>query len=127
MSTADVERHERLRRIAHRALTPRRMFDMEPRIYGYINDLLEPARRARGIGLAEFWYRLPLMIIATILGVPHSDHKLVHEWTAKLARRTWPDPGSVSGLAAAMLDAQQDERATPEELPASAVEELLRS
>jgi cytochrome P450 len=154
--TTDAERHDRLRRIAHRAFTPRRIEEMKGEIERYQDELLAPLEGAEVVDLAEYCYRLPLMVIASMLGVPADDHVRVHAWTAKLARSTWrdpskpetlheavtamdefrayvdeiverhrSDPGSVSPLVASMLDAEEEERATPDELTAMFVNFLF--
>jgi cytochrome P450 len=154
--TGNHERWARLRRIAHRAFTPRRIDAMQVEIERNQDELLEAVAGAEVCDLAEFCYRLPLMVIASMLGVPVADHELVHAWTAKLARSTWrdpskpetlhaavtamdefrgyvdeiveqhrSDPGSVSPLVAAMLDAEEEERATPDELTAMFVNFLF--
>jgi cytochrome P450 len=156
--TGNKERWARLRRIAHRAFTPRRIEAMEPEIRRFQDELLEPVAAAGSdvVDLAEFCYRLPLNVIAAMLGVPQEDHERVHAWTAKLARSTWrdptkpevlhdavtamdefrayvgaiidqhrSDPGSISPLVASMLDAEEEERATPDELTAMFVNFLF--
>jgi cytochrome P450 len=154
--TGDFTRHGRLRRIAHRAFTPRRIVEIREIAYRYVDELLAPLGDRGVHDLAKFCYRLPLALIATMLGVPQDEHERVHAWTAKLARSThrsppdpaaWhaavaaladftdyvgqivarhrSDPGSVSELVASMLDAEQGERATAEELTAMFVNFLF--
>jgi cytochrome P450 len=82
----DGEDHERLRRIAHRAFTPRRIAVLEASIQGYTDALLDPLAGEETVDLTEFAYTLPLMLISDMLGVPHADRELIHGWTAKIAR-----------------------------------------
>jgi cytochrome P450 len=122
----------------------------------YTAQLLDELDGKQSVDLAEFCYRLPLMVMASILGVPHDEHELVHSWSNKLARATHRnpidpaaihagveamhafrtyvdriveqhrrDPASVSPLVASMLDAEQDEQATPEEMTAMFVNFLF--
>jgi cytochrome P450 len=90
--TGSRERWERLRRISHRAFTPRRVQEMHDEIVSYLDELLAPLAAEGECDLAELCYRLPLMVIASILGIDPSDHARVHEWTGRIARSTWRDP-----------------------------------
>jgi cytochrome P450 len=85
-------RHARLRRIAHRAFVPRRITEMYSVTERYTHQLLDELEDAPTVDLVEFCYRLPLMVMATILGVPHDEHELVHRWSNKLARATHRNP-----------------------------------
>jgi cytochrome P450 len=154
--TGDFTRHARLRRIAHRAFVPRRIAEMRAITERYTDELLDELEGGAKIDLAEFCYRLPLMVMASILGVPHDEHELVHSWSNKLARATHRnpidpvaiheglsamkefrgyvdriveqhrgDPASVSSLVGSMLDAEQGEQATPDELTAMFVNFLF--
>lgn len=83
-SRNDGDDHARLRRIAHRAFTPRRIASLEPSIRRTTAALLDAAARdevADGMRLAS---RLPLVVVTELLGVPESDIDLIHGWSTVL-------------------------------------------
>ena len=83
ISRVDDEAHARLRRIAHRAFTPRMVAGMEGYIRSCTVDLLDRAAAHDEVDLIEsFAYRLPLLAIAQMLGVPASDAPLIHRWSS---------------------------------------------
>jgi cytochrome P450 len=137
------ERHDRLRRIAHRAFTPCEVARMRDSVPGHVDALLGAARNGV-LDVAAAAYHLPLALITEMLGVPEGDREQIHAWTddinrglarsadgvraavaASRAFRAYVDeiaaqhranPASVSSLVAAMLDAEADERLTNDEL-----------
>ncbi len=82
----DGEEHARMRRIAHRAFTPRRVADMRDSIQRYTDELLDDLERAGESDLRTVAYRLPLLVIAEMLGVPETDLGLVREWSGPIGR-----------------------------------------
>jgi cytochrome P450 len=139
-----AERHDRLRRIAHRAFTPRQIDAIRASVERHADELLDSIADDEVADLARISYRLPLNVITDLLGVPDADRERVHAWTGCLSGALGRDPAkmrlaveamrefkayvdgiveshrrsadSVSQLVAAMLDAEQEERLTPEEL-----------
>jgi cytochrome P450 len=92
------ERHARLRRIAHRAFTPRRIAEARVAIERYTDELLTSLGKDGNEGpadLMELAFRLPLMVIASMLGVPLADQPRIHEWTGMIARALQRDPEGV--------------------------------
>jgi cytochrome P450 len=87
VSRSDGAAHTRLRAIAHHAFTPRRIAAMEQAVQRYTDVLLDELSAHEDAdfvsGLA---YRLPLMVIADMLGVEGADRELIHEWSSKLGR-----------------------------------------
>lgn len=148
--SGDGETHDRLRRIAHRYFTPKRMAELEGSIATYTQDMLEEVAASSNGGefdLMPFAYRLPLMVICDMLGVPAEDREMVHSWSSRLGRnrmgreaeplmdargamrefrdyiagilaRHRMDPDSVSPLVASLLDAEQGEVLSEAELTA---------
>jgi cytochrome P450 len=145
--TPDIDRHDRLRRVAHRAFTPRRIEEARDSVVRYTEELLDEVAGDDVSDLMELAFRLPLMVIADMLGVPHSDYMKVHHWCSALATgiggsdfgdledrvasvrafreylteivdRHRADPSSVSPLVASMLDAEQGETLSIDELVA---------
>jgi cytochrome P450 len=145
--SGDGEKHGRLRRIAHRAFTPGRIAAFEETTGTYTDDIIDRARDGAAVDLMSLAYRLPLMIICDMLGVPPEDREKVHAWSGRLGRnrtgteagplmdahaamaefrgyveeivaRHRTEPDSVSPLVAALLDAEQGERLSEIELTA---------
>jgi cytochrome P450 len=148
VSRTDGERHERLRRIAHRAFTPRAIAAMRESITRYRDELLAPPPPGSEWDLMPFAYRLPLLVICEMLGVPdRAEREAIRGWGNRIAahlgstdaalvldahaailefrafvgtiiERHRADPAGSSDLVAALLDAEQDERLSDDELAA---------
>jgi cytochrome P450 len=86
MSRTDGEAHDRLRRIAQRTFTPRRIAQIREIIQTSADKLLDELTRDPVPDLMKFAYRLPLIIIGDMLGIPEKDLGMVHEWSSKLGR-----------------------------------------
>ena len=81
------EDHERLRRIAHRAFTPRRIAEMRATIQSYCDELLDPLEGRDECDLMPFAYRFPLMVISDILSVPDEEGRdEIRGWGNRIAR-----------------------------------------
>ncbi len=83
-SRNDGRDHGRLRGLANRAFTARRIAELEDATRGYVDEVLTEIAdtdTADGMVLA---YRIPLMVVADLLGVPASDRELIHGWSVKL-------------------------------------------
>jgi cytochrome P450 len=141
----DSDMHERLRRIAHRAFTPRRIAELESATVRYVDEIVAQLAEQEVCDLTELAYRVPLMIIGDLLGVPEADRESIKEWSNAWFQNLYtPDdriflsleaqrsfrgyvegmieeyrrtPGS-TGLVAALMGAEQEEQLTPEELTA---------
>jgi cytochrome P450 len=147
MSRSDDEQHDRLRGSASRVFTPRRMADMLSTIRRYADEMLDVMREEQVSDLVSgLSYRLPLMVIADMLGVPPSDRDQIHQWSGQLGRnRGGDDPEALmiahravrefrnyveeilvplrenregSDLLTALLEAEESSRLTPMELTA---------
>ena len=122
VSRSNGEDHQRLRRIAHRAFTPRRIAALGEAAQRYLDGMLEPMAQEECSDFTALAYRLPLMIIGDLLGVPHADHNLIHGWTDALARNhynTEPEPlleanAAMKSLAAYVEEMIEDHRRAPE-------------
>ena len=138
-----------LRRIFHRAFTPRRVAEMKRTVEDYTDRLLDPVAPGEVLDVRELAYRLPLAIITDLLGMPESDHGMIHEWSLKIgASRGMVDPavlrearaaieefgaylaertahirrtGEGGTIVGALLDDQEQEHLTSEELTANFV------
>ncbi len=117
--SGDGDTHARLRRIAQRAFTPRRVEEMRAAVVRATNDLLDETDD----DLAPFAFMLPLQLVCDMLGVPAFDRDLVHSWSGRLGRnRGGAEPGPLvdardamrefRGYVEAMLDDHRSGRAT---------------
>ncbi len=146
---SDGDQHARLRRTAHRAFTPRRVAEMRHSVETYSAELLDELAQDHVSDIKVLAYRLPLMVISDMLGVPDADRGLIHGWSGAIGRsRGVVDAGALldaeralaefgtyvgdivaglrdapgrSSLVAALLEAEEDERMSPEELTATFV------
>lgn len=105
LSRSDGASHDRLRKIAHRAFTPRRIAEMEASLERYTSELLDALPREEPIDFRErFAYRLPMLAISDMLGVPHEQQEEIRFWSNRLARnRGGDDPQAVLAARDAML------------------------
>jgi cytochrome P450 len=70
--------HDIHRSILNRALTPRRVSDLEPRVRQLCADFLDPLVGSSGFDFVQdFGMKLPMMVIGALLGVPEEDQEMV--------------------------------------------------
>ncbi len=82
MLNLDPPDHPRLRALAHKAFTPRRIDQIRERIQGLTNGLLDDVRdRGRMDLIRDYALPLPTTIIAEMLGVPAEDRHKFHRWS----------------------------------------------
>lgn len=145
---SDGEQHARLRRIAHRAFVPARIAELRGRVAAFADELLDEMEATADpdgtVNLMDFAYRLPLMVVTDLLGVPPGDRARIHHWSKPIGRsRGVVDPVALhearravdafrtylhehvvpaarasrgSELVAALMSAEEDERLTLDEL-----------
>ena len=90
----DPPDHTRLRRLAAKAFTPRRIALLEPRIRQITAELLAGAAAAGQLEVvSQLAYPLPVRIISELLGVPVEDHPRFAGWSARLAHSLQPGFG----------------------------------
>jgi hypothetical protein len=88
---ADPPRHDELRRMLHAEFTPARMRRLEERIAARVDELLGPLVAAGGGDFAaDFALRLPVSVVAGLLGVPASDQPDLERWYFGMLER---EPG----------------------------------
>jgi len=89
----DPPRQTKLRRIISTAFTPRRVAEMEPRVrqltLHYLLPLLE---RSEFDFIRDFSAKLPMGVIAAMLGVPEEDHDMLRNWSDTLLHREPDNP-----------------------------------
>jgi cytochrome P450 len=116
MSKVDDPSHARLRRIAHRAFTPRMVAQLEEYVQQCTDMTLDAvAERGEFDLVRDFAYRIPLLAIARMLGVPAGDADLIHEWTQRRAAFVGNEMRAASSLKP-WHDALGDFRAYVEDL-----------
>ncbi|WP_205717537.1 cytochrome P450 [Actinomadura soli] len=85
LSAADPPKHTKMRKLVSRAFTPRMVAGLEPQITKITHELLDAAADKDRLDLIEdLAYPMPLIVIAEMLGVPHSDRGLFKEWVDKI-------------------------------------------
>lgn len=100
MLDTDNPDHNRLRKLVHKAFTPRMITQMEGRIETIANGLLAEVVEKREIDLvADFALPLPLIVIADMLGIPSRDQHKFHRWSHRITN-TLPGIGAISALPA---------------------------
>jgi cytochrome P450 len=146
VSRSDGEQHARLRRVMQRAFVPRRIADLRPRIQTISDRLLDEVAAEPEPDLAVFAWKLPLMVVGELLEVPAHDIDRIHGWSSAIGRnRRGVDPEALLGaldaigefrvyvdeivarqrespresdLVALLLDAQDGDRISADELAA---------
>jgi hypothetical protein len=80
------QQHERLRTLAHKAFTPRRIREMEDHIQQIADDLLDRvAPRGEMEVISDFAFQLPLIVICEMLDIPRGDRYRIRTWVNGIA------------------------------------------
>ncbi len=81
----DPPRHTKLRALVSQAFTPRSIAGLEPRIAQISAELLSPAlARGQLDVVADFALRLPMTVIAEMIGIPPSDRDRFNRWNTAM-------------------------------------------
>jgi cytochrome P450 len=106
VSRSDGDAHDRLRKIMHRAFTPRRMATLTDRIREYTADILRDCQQQGEFDwMTEVAVRLPMMLIAELLGVPQTERETIRKWSNTLAgNRGGEDPAKLTRAHTAMME-----------------------
>jgi pimeloyl-[acyl-carrier protein] synthase len=81
MLFTDPPGHTRLRALANRAFTPRRVEALRPRIAAIVDELLAPVEEGDWDLIEGLAYPLPVIVIAEILSLPAGDRALFKRWS----------------------------------------------
>jgi cytochrome P450 len=77
----DPPLHDRIRGLATKAFTPRRIASLEPAIRRIVDELLDPLPQEGEADLiGAFAWPLPLRVLGEFLGLPTKDLAQLHEW-----------------------------------------------
>jgi cytochrome P450 len=83
LTSVEGETLERLRKSVSRALTPKSVIALEPRIRELANEFIDRfVDRGRADIFAEYAYPLPLRVILDYLGIPVEDEPKIAAWVA---------------------------------------------
>ena len=104
----DPPDHMRLRALVSKAFTPRAVERLRDRIQGVCDELLDTAAPHGRLELVQgFALRLPLTIIADMLGIPAQDRRRFNAWTKRVLEGTGL---TLAGLVLGMPALWQSER-----------------
>jgi cytochrome P450 len=115
MLSSDPPDHTRLRKLAVREFTPRRVQSLGPRVQEITDRLLdameqEPSRR--GDLVDAFAFPLPIAVICELLGVPNLDHDKFRTWSNTSQGHPSPEvrQGAADALNHYLMDLLADKR-----------------
>lgn len=80
ISRMNGDDHTRVRGAAHRYLTPGRVLAFEPSFQQIFDELITERAGSDAFDFTPVAYKLPLLVITDILGVPRDDAEQVKEW-----------------------------------------------
>src|SRR5918996_1730211 len=99
--TLDPPRHTRQRQLVSRAFTPRAVADLQPRIQGIVQELLDAVDPGETIDFVdEVAAPLPIIVIAELLGVPIEDRDRFLAWSNASVGRADPEYAGDESMAA---------------------------
>jgi len=85
MLTMDPPDHTRVRKLANKAFTPRRVTRLRERVEAIVDEALDAAQEKGEIELIhDLAEPLPAIVIAELLGVPAADHRKFRGWSSSL-------------------------------------------
>jgi hypothetical protein len=80
----DPPRHTRFRKLVNKAFTPRRIAELEPFIESVANELLDEMSSGEHEVVGAYTVPLPVIMIATLLGIPREERVTFKRWTDAL-------------------------------------------
>ncbi|MET9628530.1 cytochrome P450 [Lentzea sp. NPDC006480] len=97
MLVMDPPDHTRLRKLLARDFTAKRMAALRPRIEQIAAELLDALPTAEPVDLiAAFAFRLPMIVICDLLGVPEEFREPMRDWSQAMMGEVAPDEGIVA-------------------------------
>jgi cholest-4-en-3-one 26-monooxygenase len=120
MLNMDPTLHTRYRRLVNHGFTPRMVRDLEERIVGYADGIIDSVcEKGSADFVEEISAELPLLVIAELLGVPQEDRRKVFDWSNRMIGSDDPEfqiPGSDPGEAAMAVFSYAEELAAERRL-----------
>jgi cytochrome P450 len=108
MSRKDESEHARLRRIAARAFTARRIEQLRESVQRHADELIAEMLTSPNPDLKQdLANKLPVRVIVDLIGIPQEDRQLIWEWAEAIARVLSLDEHSLAEADTA-LDAFRD-------------------
>jgi hypothetical protein len=109
----DDEYHDRLKALFLKALAPRAIELMRPRIRSRVAQVLDGLRgRGRFDAYLDFAARVPVLVMIDLLGLPDGDENLIRTWSDRcsnfLFQPVAPDREAMAAEQKTILDAQED-------------------
>jgi cytochrome P450 len=87
LSRKDGDEHQRLRRIAARAFSARRIELLRESVQRHVDDLVEEMREQPQPDIKlHLANKLPVRVIVDLIGVPQNDRELIWEWSEAVGR-----------------------------------------
>ena len=87
MLNLDPPDHGRVRNLVVRAFTARRVDDMRPRIQQIVDEIIDRMEPQRHMDLiADFAFRLPVIVICDMLGIPEEHRQVFFTYSRAFAR-----------------------------------------
>jgi cytochrome P450 len=87
LSRKDGDEHQRLRRIAARAFSARRIELLRESVQRHVDDLIEEMREQPQPDIKlHLANKLPVRVIVDLIGVPQNDRELIWEWSEAVGR-----------------------------------------
>jgi len=104
--------HDRLKALFLKAMSPRAIDDMRPRIRNRVAQVLDGlAGRERFDAYLEFAARIPVLVMLDLLGLPDEDEDRIRTWSDRcsnfLFQPVAPDLEALGAEQKAILDAQE--------------------
>jgi cholest-4-en-3-one 26-monooxygenase len=120
MLNMDPTMHTRYRRLVNHGFTPRMVRDLEEKIVGYADGIINSVcERGTADFVEEISAELPLLVIAELLGVPQEDRRMVFDWSNRMIGSEDPEfqfEGTDPGEAAMAVFSYAEEMAATRRL-----------
>jgi cytochrome P450 len=105
--------HDRLKALFMKAMTPRAVDQLRPKIEARVETLLDSLAEQDGFdAYLDFAARIPVQVMLDLLGLPQSDEAMIRHWSDRCSNFLFqpvnPDSEALAEEQRQILDAQQD-------------------